>query len=106
MIGASGAIGGLLGSYLVLFPGVRVRGVIPLGRVARTAEWPAWTVLGLWFVLQLINGALSLGFGTGATGGRGFLRACGWVRNRDCVRVGLLEGRSPTSGRGATRSAL
>lgn len=61
LVGASGAIAGVLGSYLILFPGVRVRGIVPLGRISQMAEWPAWMVLGLWFVLQLINGFASLG---------------------------------------------
>lgn len=61
LIGASGAIAGVLGSYLVLFPGVRVRGIIPIGLFSRMAEWPAWGVLALWFGLQLFSGLASLG---------------------------------------------
>lgn len=77
MIGASGAIAGILGSYLILFPGVRVRGIIPLGWIIRSVEWPAWTVLGLWFVLQLFNGAVSIGVESGATGGVAFFAHIG-----------------------------
>jgi membrane associated rhomboid family serine protease len=77
MIGASGAIAGVLGGYLILFPGVRVRGIILLGLFARTAEWPAWAVLGLWFILQLFNGAVALGVQTGATGGIAFFAHIG-----------------------------
>ena len=77
MIGASGAIAGVLGGYLILFPGVRVRGIILLGLFARTAEWPAWGVLGLWFILQLFNGAVALGVQTGATGGIAFFAHIG-----------------------------
>lgn len=65
LVGASGAIAGVLGCYLVLFPGVRVRGIIPLGLFSRMAEWPAWAVLALWFVLQLFSGLMSLGVETG-----------------------------------------
>lgn len=61
MIGASGAIAGILGSYLVLFPTVRVRGVIPLGFIPFFTELPAFIVLGLWFVFQLFNGVASIG---------------------------------------------
>ncbi len=68
LVGASGAIAGVLGSYLVMFPRVRVRGVILLGRVSQLAEWPAYLVLGLWFLLQLVNGIASLGVET-ASGG-------------------------------------
>jgi membrane associated rhomboid family serine protease len=68
LVGASGAIAGVLGSYLLLFPGVRVQGIVPLGGFARMTEWPAWAVLGLWFVLQLFNGVLTLGVPTGGGG--------------------------------------
>lgn len=61
LVGASGAIAGVLGSYLVLYPGVRVRGIIPLGLFSRMAEWPAWVVLLLWFGIQLLSGFASLG---------------------------------------------
>ena len=61
LVGASGAIAGVLGGYLLLFPTVRVRGIIPIGRISRLAEWPAWAVLALWFGLQLFNGVSTLG---------------------------------------------
>jgi membrane associated rhomboid family serine protease len=77
LIGASGAIAGVLGGYLILFPGVRVRGIVPLGWASRMAEWPAWVVLGLWFVVQLFNGVISLGVRTGATGGVAFFAHTG-----------------------------
>jgi len=65
LVGASGAIAGVLGSYLVLFPTVRVRGVVVLVYIAMIREWPAWIVLGMWFGLQLLQGWLSLGIETG-----------------------------------------
>lgn len=77
LVGASGAIAGVLGGYLIMFPGVRVRGIIPLGFFSRAAEWPAWAVLGLWFVLQLFNGTVSLGVSSGATGGVAFFAHIG-----------------------------
>jgi membrane associated rhomboid family serine protease len=61
LVGASGAISGVLGSYLALFPGVRVRGIVPLFYIGMWSEWPAWLVIGLWFVVQLFNGVASLG---------------------------------------------
>ena len=61
LVGASGAIAGILGGYLVLFPTVKVRGIVPLGRAGFMTEMPAFIVLGFWFVLQLINGVASLG---------------------------------------------
>lgn len=60
LVGASGAIAGVLGSYLVLFPGVRVKGIVPLTYVSFWSEWPAWLVIGLWFGVQLVTGIASL----------------------------------------------
>lgn len=61
MVGASGAIAGVLGAYLLLYPGSRVLSLIPLGFVWFTREIPAWVVLGFWFVLQLISGLGAIG---------------------------------------------
>jgi membrane associated rhomboid family serine protease len=61
MVGASGAIAGVLGAYLLMYPGSRVLSIIPLGIVWLTREIPAWVVLGFWFVLQLISGLGALG---------------------------------------------
>ena len=59
MIGASGAISGVLGAYLLLFPHARVLVLIPLGFYSRLVPLPAMVVLGFWFVLQLISSALA-----------------------------------------------
>jgi membrane associated rhomboid family serine protease len=59
MIGASGAISGVLGAYLLLFPHARVLVAIPLGFFLHTVRLPAVWVLGFWFVLQLISSALA-----------------------------------------------
>ena len=61
VIGASGAIAGVLGAYILMFPKARVLTIIPLGFYMRTAEMPALVVLGLWFVLQLFSGVADLG---------------------------------------------
>lgn len=60
-VGASGAIAAVLGAYLVLFPQSRIVTVIALGYFIRLTTVPALIVLGLWFVLQLFSGVLSLG---------------------------------------------
>jgi membrane associated rhomboid family serine protease len=60
-VGASGAIAAVLGAYLVLYPRSRVLTLVPLGFFIRLTMVPASIVLGLWFVLQLFNGVLSLG---------------------------------------------
>ena len=65
MIGASGAISGVLGAYLVLYPRARVLTLIAFGLYIRTVEVPAMFVLGFWFVLQFLNALLSSGTGGG-----------------------------------------
>ncbi|MGI8738962.1 MAG: rhomboid family intramembrane serine protease [Gammaproteobacteria bacterium] len=55
MIGASGAISGVLGAYLLLHPRAHVMVLIPLGFFSQVMRLPALLVLGLWFVLQLIS---------------------------------------------------
>jgi membrane associated rhomboid family serine protease len=55
-LGASGAIAGVLGAYVVLFPRTRVHTLVMLGWFWDTVEIPAVYVLGVWFLLQLIPG--------------------------------------------------
>jgi membrane associated rhomboid family serine protease len=59
MIGASGAISGVLGAYLLLYPHARVLVLIPLGFFTRLIRLPAVLVLGFWFVLQLVSSMAS-----------------------------------------------
>ena len=61
MIGASGAISGVLGAYLLLYPHARVLTMIPLGFYAQMVRLPALAVLGLWFVLQIASSAMTSG---------------------------------------------
>ena len=68
-IGASGAIAGVLAVYLVLFPTAPVRVLVPLFYMIRVVRMPAVIVLGMWFVIQLFNGFMSLGTMSVATGG-------------------------------------
>jgi membrane associated rhomboid family serine protease len=68
-IGASGAIAGVLGAYLLLFPRARVTTVIPIFFFITVREIPAVIVLGLWFVLQLFVGVASLGVADAANSG-------------------------------------
>jgi membrane associated rhomboid family serine protease len=59
MIGASGAISGVLGAYLLLYPHARVLVAIPLGFFLHTMRIPAGLVLVLWFGLQLFSSAMA-----------------------------------------------
>lgn len=54
-VGASGAISGVLGAYLLMFPHNRIRALLPLGFIWTTVELPAVIVLGFWIVVQLMN---------------------------------------------------
>jgi membrane associated rhomboid family serine protease len=67
-LGASGAIAGVLGAYLVAFPRARVVTLLPFFPFIRIVALPAVLVLGLWFVFQFFSGALTLAYG-GSTGG-------------------------------------
>jgi len=68
-VGASGAISGVLGAYILMFPKARVLTLVPIFIFIQLIELPAYIVLGLWFVLQFFNGILSLGYETAGTGG-------------------------------------
>ena len=59
MVGASGAISGVLGAYLLLHPRATVRTVIFLGIFVTMMHLPALIVLGLWFLMQLVSAAFS-----------------------------------------------
>ncbi|MCC6639757.1 MAG: rhomboid family intramembrane serine protease [Deltaproteobacteria bacterium] len=65
MVGASGAIGGVMGAYAVLYPKNRIDTLIIFGFYVRTLAVPAYVMLGYWFVLQVLGGLPSLG-GEGA----------------------------------------
>ena len=60
MVGASGAISGILGGYLLLYPHARVLVLVPYGFIG-TFNVPAAMVLGLWFLMQVLSGGMSLG---------------------------------------------
>jgi membrane associated rhomboid family serine protease len=60
MVGASGAISGVMGAYLVLFPRVRVFTLVPLGFFITSVALPAWIMLIYWAVLQVFGGLTSI----------------------------------------------
>lgn len=59
-IGASGAVSGVLGAYLVIFPKARIHCILIFGFFIRWATLPATFVLGFWFVIQFFSGLASL----------------------------------------------
>jgi len=75
MVGASGAISGVMGAYLVLYPRAQVETILFLGYFLRLVRLPAIVVLGMWIVLQLFSGLASLS--TSASGGVAFFAHVG-----------------------------
>ena len=69
MVGASGAISGVMGGYLVLYPNVRVFTFLPLGFFITSVALPAWVMLGYWFLIQFVSGLAAFG---GEIGGVAF----------------------------------
>jgi len=61
MVGASGAISGVMGAYVVLYPRVRVHMLIVLGFFITRIAVPAFLMLGYWFLLQILGGLPALG---------------------------------------------
>ncbi len=90
MIGASGAISGVLGAYLLLYPRVEVETLVFLGYFVRMIRLPALVVLGMWILLQLSSGFLSLGME--AMGGVAFFAHIGGFFT-GTVLVGLFRRR-------------
>jgi membrane associated rhomboid family serine protease len=60
MVGASGAISGVMGAYLILYPRVRVHTLVFLGFFITTIALPAWAMLLYWVALQFLGGLVSL----------------------------------------------
>jgi len=67
-LGASGAIAGVLGAYIILFPRSKVVTLVPIVFFIHFIEIPAFLFLGIWFLLQIMSGLASLGVQT-ASGG-------------------------------------
>ncbi|HEY6109823.1 MAG TPA: rhomboid family intramembrane serine protease [Gemmatimonadales bacterium] len=75
MVGASGAISGVLGAYLLLYPRVRVHALLPLGFYITTITMPAYVMLGYWILLQVLGSLPALG--SHQAGGTAFLAHIG-----------------------------
>lgn len=98
MVGASGAVAGVLGAYFLLFPHARVLTLVPILFYPWFVQVPAVVFLGLWFVLQLVRGWAVGGLAEASTEGvawwahtGGFVAGLAWVvlfppRRRRVVR--------------------
>jgi membrane associated rhomboid family serine protease len=69
MVGASGAISGVMGGYLVLYPHVRVFALVPIGFILTSVALPAWVMLVYWLLIQFVSGLAAFG---GDVGGVAF----------------------------------
>jgi membrane associated rhomboid family serine protease len=77
MVGASGAIAGVMGAYTVKFPRARILTLVPIFFFFTTIEVPAFLMLIYWFVIQLFNGVGSIGYSGVSEGGTAFLAHVG-----------------------------
>ncbi|HXO20449.1 MAG TPA: rhomboid family intramembrane serine protease, partial [Thermoanaerobaculia bacterium] len=94
-IGASGAISGVLGAYLFLFPRARVVTLLFLGFFVQLIRVPAMVFLPLWFLLQFFSGIASLGAPSGQGGVAFFAHIGGFIAGP--LLLLLLGGRRPPS---------
>jgi membrane associated rhomboid family serine protease len=68
-VGASGAIAGVLGAYFLLFPRARILTLVPLFFFFPVVEIPAFFFLGVWFLIQFLSGAATIGRTSALMGG-------------------------------------
>jgi membrane associated rhomboid family serine protease len=59
-VGASGAVAGVLGAYVITYPQARVLTLVPLGLIVPAIRIRVWAYLGLWFLIQLYSGLMPL----------------------------------------------
>lgn len=99
MVGASGAVAGVLGAYFVLFPRARVLTLVPLAIFLQVIEIPAFFFLLFWFFLQFLSGALTISSAPGEGGVAFWAHVGGFVAG---LAVSLLF-RIGTAVRGSAR---
>ncbi|HYG98432.1 MAG TPA: rhomboid family intramembrane serine protease [Terriglobales bacterium] len=69
-VGASGAIAGIMGAYIVLYPTAQVTTLLPIFVFFTFIHLPAWLVLGYWFIVQFLSGtATSIAYSNQTSGG-------------------------------------
>jgi len=86
MVGASGAISGVLGAYLYLFPHARILALVPIFLFLTFTELPAVFFIGMWVFIQIINGLVTLPF-AGMGGVAWFAHIGGFFVGYKLVRV-------------------
>ena len=77
MVGASGAIAGVMGAYMVKFPQSRIRTLAFILFFITTFDVPAWVMLIYWFAIQVFSGVGSVGYSTASQGGTAFFAHVG-----------------------------
>ncbi len=82
-VGASGAIAGVLGAYLMLYPKAKVLTWVPVIVVGYFIEFPAIVLLGLWFLMQLLNETLALA-------GPGEVQSVAWTAHIGGFIAGMI----------------
>ena len=99
-VGASGAIAGVLGAYILLFPRARVVTLLPIFIFFTVVEIPAYIFLGIWFLIQFFSGALALGRTDALSGG------VAWWAHIGGFLVGMLLIKLMAPRRPARKSAI
>jgi len=102
MIGASGAISGVMGAYILLFPHGKVRALVFFGYFGQVVLVPAWVMIGLWFVLQLISGVASLGVASDVGGVAFWAHVGGFIAG--ALLVWLFRDRDAVARQNAVRA--
>ncbi|MBI4908819.1 MAG: rhomboid family intramembrane serine protease [Acidobacteria bacterium] len=87
LVGASGAIAGIMGAYLVKFPHSRILTLFPIIIFFWTAEIPAVWILIYWFVLQFVSGVGQLGDSSGSGGVAWFAHVGGFIAGFVIIRM-------------------
>jgi rhomboid family protein len=92
LVGASGAIAGTLGAYIVLYPHARVLALVPIFLFLQVMQLPAMIVLGFWFVLQALSSFTSFG-GAAEQGGVAYLAHVGGFAFGALIALVFYRGR-------------
>jgi membrane associated rhomboid family serine protease len=87
MIGASGAVSGVLGAYLLLFPYATILTLVTFGFFIRFLHVPAMIVLGFWIVVQLLNGYITV---SAQASGRAEIGGVAWFAHIGGFLAGML----------------